>query len=865
MNFSRQSKHIGLWRRNSAIAKFTFLALLFLSSVDLLAKPVSNRQAERVVKGWLKAEVRPLGARLGQEVIRVETFSDAEDEAIYYVVYLRPSGFVIVSADNRVEPIICFAQGQTYNPSDDNPLGALVSRDIPARIAAVRALDTTTSGLRMQNSISDRAALQRAAIKACDKWSQLNSYEDANDSSMGLMGASSISDVWVAPLVQSSWGQTTVGGYEGGISCYNYYTPPYETPDGDPYNWPCGCVATAMAQLMRYHEYPGTYIWSNMPLQPDSSITLTERQAIGELCYNAAQEIDTDYDPNGSSASLVDASQELENAFYYTNSIFGYYPSIGTALNNMVNPNLDAEGPVLLGLDGPYGGHVVVCDGYGYSSSTLYHHLNMGWDGREDAWYNLPDVDSSPYYFTGIHGCAYNIFTSGSGEIISGRVTDIVDNPIPGVTVTATGGGTYQTTTNDAGIYALTGVPWNQSFTVSASKLPYVFVNQYVTTGRSSDWSGSSGNKWGVNFTSQSAGPPVAYSQEVAVLSGISEPIVLIAGDDGLPNPPGQLSYIIATLPQHGRLTDPAASEITSVPYTLAGSSNTVEYWSCSYFVGQDLFDFKASDGGTPPQGGDSEPATVTLDVNNIIYTTFEPQTNLYAYWPMQTYYHDGRTQVIYLASEIGDAKTITDLALDVYQLPGQTLNYWTIRMKHTSKSYYSGYPYFETSEWTVVYQSNETISSTGWQNFHFQNAFEYNGIDNLMIDFSHNNSYYTDDGYCMVSDMIDTRVLIASSDSDHGDPLYWSESYHPSLSTSEGVPNIKLISNVPSDGPIVGDFEPDCDVDMSDLGILTSAWLSIPGDDNWNPSCDIYQPNDDVINLFDYCVFAENWLESIP
>ena len=58
------------------------------------------------------------------------------------------------------------------------------------------------------------------------------------------------------------------------------------------------------------------------------------------------------------------------------------------------------------------------------------------------------------------------------------------------------------------------------------------------------------------------------------------------------------------------------------------------------------------------------------------------------------------------------------------------------------------------------------------------------------------------------------------------------------------------------------GDFEPDGDVDMFDLTILTSAWSSIPGDNDWNPVCDISDPNDNVINMLDLTVFLDNWLD---
>jgi hypothetical protein len=286
-----------------------------------------------------------------------------------------------------------------------------------------------------------------------------------------------------------------------------------------------------------------------------------------------------------------------------------------------------------------------------------------------------------------------------------------------------------------------------------------------------------------------------------------------------------------------------------------------VDYKACPFFTGQDTFDFKANDGGTPPEGGDSEPATVTINVDNVIYTTFEPQTNLYATWPIDTFYHDQRTQVIYLSGEIGDAKNITDLALDIYQVPAQTLYNWTIRMKHTSRSVFANPPYLETSGWTTVYQNNESISLSGWRNFHFQNAFEYNGTDNLLIDFSYNNSSYTIESSCMVSNMGVDRVLMAYCDSTHGDPLNWSDSYNPGLWGATAVPNIKLISQVSAE-PMPGDFKPDCNVDMYDISVFALAWNSRPGDSNWNEDCDLYVTVEPVIDMRDLSVFVGYWLD---
>lgn len=899
------------------------MALLLFCSANLWAKTASEARAKKAVRGWLKAESQPLGTALGKQITNVETFSDADEQLIYYVVYLQPSGFVIVPADDLVEPIICFVAKGTYNPSDDNPLGALVSRDLPSRIYAARSPQISGyTNVQKANHKKQPQSFEQICLDAQDKWVKLQNYAD---SIVEPMGETIISEVWVDPFVLSTWGQKTVDNISGGISCYNYYTPgddPIWSP-GRSANYPCGCVAAGMAQLMRYYQHPtagvgtpsftiyvdgvdhsvslrggngsgGPYVWSNMVLQPDSSITSPERQAIGALCFDVGVSISMAYTSSGSSASLHDATQSLKDTFGYNNAIYGYNSNnnIGSGLNGMVNPNLDAGYPAALSLSGSSGGHVAICDGYGYNTSTLYHHLNMGWDGLDNAWYNLPYVDAY-YTYDSVVGCVYNVFISSSGEIISGRITDLGGNPISQAAITATGTGTYYATSNSQGIYALVNVPSNTSFTVSASKPLHAFTDQYVSTGQSSDWASTSGNLWGVDFVSQSATPPTANSEVVSALSGTTETIILNATDEGYPDPPAQLTFIITSLPTHGRLTDPAAGRITSVPYTLANNDNIVDYWPCTYYTGQDFFGFKANDGGTPPQGGDSQIATITIDVNNVISTTFAPSSNTYAYWPLYTSYHDSRTQVIYLSGEIGDAKTITDLALDFYEAPGQTLNNWTIRMKHTTLSAYPGFPLFETTGWTTVFQGNEPPSPIGWRNFSFQTPFEYNGTDNLLIDFSHNNSSCSTNGSCMVSGTGNNRVLFAYADSTHGDPLDWT-SYTLPVSYTEYVPNIKLIATIPAQ-PITGDFEPDCDVDMDDLGVLNEQWLfeklsvdidfgtngsdgiinfldwtvfaaawqSGPMSPNWDPKCDITpQGGDQIIDAKDLAVFVEEWLK---
>ena len=531
-------------RRDTVV--ITALVVLQLCCSSLWARPTTAYEAEMVVTGWLKADPRPLDTALAPEVMMVETFTDDYGQAAYYIVYLQgpafagtqSSGFVIVSADDLVEPIIGFVDDGIFDPSLDNPLGALVTNDLNGRIAAVRS---TFSVLAMtpQAVVSETQKKWRRFISLGEAPLRL-SYESKKGGGFGLMGLTSISgsDVRVAPLMQSEWGQSWYYDCDRQRqSLYNYYTPPLGP--GDPNNYPTGCVATVMAQLMQYHQHPATgigvheytirvdgleqtaytrggdgsggpYQWSDMVLAPDCSTTETQRQAIGALCYDAGVAVKMGYSADGSSASTYAATEALKTVFKYSHAVRGYnwdsvskdFGNIGPGLNGMVNPNLDAGNPVIFGLYREDGGHAVLCDGYGYNSSTLYHHLNMGWYGKYDAWYNLPTIDcGTPGPYDIITECIYNIFTSDSGEIISGRVINTVGNPIRNAAVAAQGSaGSYTAVTNSKGIYTLKSLDSDSTYTVTVTKPGYNFTHQDVTTEKSTDGSDVSGNKWGIDF-----------------------------------------------------------------------------------------------------------------------------------------------------------------------------------------------------------------------------------------------------------------------------------------------------------------------------------------------------------------------------
>lgn len=119
--------------------------------------------------------------------------------------------------------------------------------------------------------------------------------------------------------------------------------------------------------------------------------------------------------------------------------------------------------------------------------------------------------------------------------------------------------------------------------------------------------------------------PPSAGGGSLNVPTGITLPITLPAGDDGLPDPPAALSYIIVSVPDM-ELLDAANDHLITageLPYTLVGGGNQVKYLATGGYTGPDSFTYKANDGGTPPDGGDSNIATITLSVDPVLTLPF--------------------------------------------------------------------------------------------------------------------------------------------------------------------------------------------------------------------------------------------------
>lgn len=244
---------------------------------------------------------------------------------------------------------------------------------------------------------------------------------------------------------------------------------------GEPYNNQCpvinytngsewgravtGCVATAMAQMMRYWKYPATgqgshsYIckpnggqsftesmdfstvtfdWDNMlPVYTYGNYTDTQADAVARLMHACGVSVDMGYTPNESGANSQAVPVALERYFKYDSSIA--YAS-RTLFSNaeweqLVYNELAASRPVQVSGSGSQGGHAFVCDGY---QGDHYFHFNWGWGGTSDGYFMFCALNPGTLGIGGgaggfnyNQGVIYNVFPPGLGT------PQIIDTPNP--------------------------------------------------------------------------------------------------------------------------------------------------------------------------------------------------------------------------------------------------------------------------------------------------------------------------------------------------------------------------------------------------------------------------------------------------
>ena len=229
----------------------------------------------------------------------------------------------------------------------------------------------------------------------------------------------------VKPLITTSWNQGNP---------YNYLCPPMASRG----NYPSGCVATALSQIMNYHKYPNHgkgaysyvfrpddataqqltanfeetyYDWNNMLDSYSKGYSDVQRDAVATLMLHCGISVQMAYTSTGSGAYAVEATNALRTYFRYNENVRLYDRRFYTAelWMQMLYTELNNKRPVYYkGVDTTNGGHAFVVDGYDKDGLV---HVNWGWGGKNDGYYDIALLNPSGNKFTDQQGMIINICT----------------------------------------------------------------------------------------------------------------------------------------------------------------------------------------------------------------------------------------------------------------------------------------------------------------------------------------------------------------------------------------------------------------------------------------------------------------------
>lgn len=381
---------------------------MMLFGLSAMAKPVDQATAARVATNFWNAH-REAGVKMqASPMNRVAT--DGFD-AFYVFAPTQGDGFVIVAADDHVQPILAYSYNNRFELGDN---------------ANVRYW----LGIYQYQISQWNEVLEEPSDEVSEQW---KAYATAPESDNPVPLTA------VAPLVTTQWSQSP------------YYNDlcPYDAQYHE--RAVTGCAATAMAQVMKYWSFPthgwgsysyveddyGTlsanfgatvYAWSNMPTQLTATSSTVQRNAVATLMYHCGVAIEMDYGVGGSSAYLSRWDLNYPSVESALMRYFGYNENLHNEDRDdyndvqwkaLVKAELDANRPVLYRGQDTSGGHAFICDGY--NTAETQFHFNWGWNGYCDGYYSLSNLAPSTGGTGGNTSGTYNLYQSALFGVMPGN------------------------------------------------------------------------------------------------------------------------------------------------------------------------------------------------------------------------------------------------------------------------------------------------------------------------------------------------------------------------------------------------------------------------------------------------------------
>lgn len=368
------------------------LSAAAMTASSISASPLTPDQAlARAEKAGMMKAVSTAGNALNP----MPVYTAGNETPLYYVFENKQSGFVIISADDVAVPVLGYADSGRWDAGTMPPDMKWWLEQYGREIESAAATTVSTA-------------------------------------------PAAVSREYIAPLVKTLWDQDAP---------YNDMCPAVRTTKTY-----TGCVATAMAQVMKVHNWPATgkgsqsYTWTRKTISLDfSTVTFdwdnmldyytgratdAQKNAVAQLMYACAVSVKMGFGTDQSGALVTDIAPALVNNFDYDPSIAmaarEFYGI--TEWENLVYGELSAGRPVIYSGSGADGGHCFVCDGY----NDGFFHFNWGWSGISDGFFRLSALNP------GYQGIGGNASGFNDGQIIVYNIKKPVEGSVESTPVFGT-------------------------------------------------------------------------------------------------------------------------------------------------------------------------------------------------------------------------------------------------------------------------------------------------------------------------------------------------------------------------------------------------------------------------------------------
>lgn len=289
--------------------------------------------------------------------------SDKTNNAPYYAFNLE-QGYVIVSGDDEMTELVGYAENGFFDAENVPPQMQLWLDGYAEYVAAVQSGKAKARKILLSDSPS----------------------------------------VVVEPLVTTKWNQDAP---------FNNFAPEYTDDNNNTQRCATGCAATAMAQIMKFHNWPeqgvghysyehqsfGTissdfskhvYDWTNMiDRYNNGEYSNVQADAVALLMKDCGVSLNMNYGPV-SGASIYSYTPAFKNYFRYSSRTVNRSGCETAEFTKIITDELQEGRPIIYCGTGEDGGHAFVVDGY---DTNYFLHVNWGWGGYSDGYFDMNYMD----------------------------------------------------------------------------------------------------------------------------------------------------------------------------------------------------------------------------------------------------------------------------------------------------------------------------------------------------------------------------------------------------------------------------------------------------------------------------------------